>query len=183
MATTEALLTAEEYLLLPDLGQPNELVRGRIVTMNMPGGKHGLLCARISGFLFTFIEEHGLGYVFSNDAGVVTERGPDTVRGADVSFYSHQRIPRGAVPEGYPTAAPEIVFEVRSPGDRRKDLLAKAAEYLKAGVLVVCIVDPKPQTIELHFSDGRSATLTIDQELTFPDILPGFSLPLQRLFK
>jgi len=31
MATVEALLTAEEYGLLPDNGQPTELVRGRLV--------------------------------------------------------------------------------------------------------------------------------------------------------
>jgi hypothetical protein len=31
MAAAEALLTAEEYRLLPDDGPPTELVRGRIV--------------------------------------------------------------------------------------------------------------------------------------------------------
>jgi Uma2 family endonuclease len=183
MATTDTLLTAEEYRLLPDSGQPSELVRGRIVMMNMPGAKHGLICNRVGRLLANFVEDHDLGVVFNNDAGVVTEHGPDTVRGADVAFYSYQRIPKGGVPDGYPAAAPEIVFEVRSPGDRRKDLLAKTDEYLAAGVLVVCIVDPKTESVEMHVPGGRVVTLTGDQQLTFPEILPGFSLPLQRLFQ
>jgi Uma2 family endonuclease len=182
MATTEALLTAEEYLLLPDLGQPNELVRGRIVMMNMPGSRHGLICNRIGAYLLNFVEEHDLGYVLSNDSGVVTERGPDTVRGADVSYFSYQRIPRGALPEGYPSVSPEIVFEVRSQHDRIKPMREKASEYLKAGVLVVCLVDPKAKTIEVHLPNGEPTKLAGDQELTFPVILPRFSLPLARLF-
>ena len=40
MATAEALLTAEEYYLLPDDGQPTELVRGRVVPVNMPSPSH-----------------------------------------------------------------------------------------------------------------------------------------------
>jgi hypothetical protein len=39
--------------------------------------------------------------VLSNDTGVVTERGPDTVRGADISFYSYARVPKGPLPDRY----------------------------------------------------------------------------------
>ena len=35
------------------------------------------------------MDEHDLGHVLSNDSGVITERDPDTVRGADISFYSY----------------------------------------------------------------------------------------------
>ncbi len=61
-----------------------------------------------------------------NDAGVITERDPDTVRGADVAFYSYRRVPKDAEPEGYPDAIPEFVFEVlvagqSLAGDPRKD--------------------------------------------------------------
>src|SRR5262245_41468390 len=37
----ERLLTAEEYLLLPDDGIPNELVRGRVVEVGVPTPRHG----------------------------------------------------------------------------------------------------------------------------------------------
>ena len=106
MATIEALLTAEEYLKLPDQGQPTELVRGRIVMMNMPGFRHGLICSSIARSLGNFVSDRELGRIISNDAGVVTERDPDSVRGADVAFYSFSRLLKEIVPEGYPTVAP-----------------------------------------------------------------------------
>jgi Uma2 family endonuclease len=183
MATTEALLTAEEFLLLPDTGRPMELVRGRIVMMNVPYYRHGKICGRIVRIVGNFVEEGDLGTVISNDAGVITERGPDSVRGADVAYYSYQRVPKDADPDGYPEVAPEIVFEVRSPSDRSKPVQEKLAEYLNAGVLVVCVVEPADQSVDVHYPGRPVATLTIDQELVFPEILPGFSLPLQRLFK
>ena len=46
-------------------------------------------------------DDHDLGHVLSNDSGVITERGPDTVRGADVCFYSYERVPKGPLPPGY----------------------------------------------------------------------------------
>ncbi len=115
IAIAEKLLTAEEFLLLPDDGTPSELVRGRIVRMNMPKPRHGQVCARIVYLLERFQEDHPLGHVLSNDSGVVTERGPDTVRGADVAFYSYGRVPPGPLPRTYLTVVPELVFEVRSP--------------------------------------------------------------------
>lgn len=133
MATAEALITAEEYLLLPDEGQPTELVRGRIVPLNIPSPRHGHYCSRTARFIGNFVEEHGLGRTMTNDAGVVTERDPDSVRGPDVSFYSFGRLPPVEVPEGYLPVAPELAFEVRSATDRWADILIKVGEFLNAG--------------------------------------------------
>src|SRR5271165_7320863 len=86
--TTPALLTAEEFAQRPDPGHPEELVRGRIVPMPMPKPRHGQLCGRAYFLLYGYIDAHDLGHLLCNDTGVITERGPDTVRGADISFYS-----------------------------------------------------------------------------------------------
>src|SRR5882672_3601531 len=99
-AAPERLLTAEEYWLLPDNGRPTELVRGRVVEMKVATPRHGYFCANIGCILGNFVAEHDLGRVMSNDSGVVTHRGPDTVRGADVCFYSYSRLPKGPLPEG-----------------------------------------------------------------------------------
>ncbi len=182
MATIERLLTAEEFLHLPHDGQLSELVRGRIVMMNMPGYQHGVICGRLVYFLTEFLVSHDLGTVLSNDSGVVTQRGPDSVRGADVAYYSYRRMPKHVYPRGYPAVAPELVFEVLSPDDRRSKVLEKVAEYLKAGVQTVSVVDPDDETVEVHLPTGTPTTLTSDQELTFPEILPGFSLSVRRIF-
>ena len=87
MSIAEKLLTIDEYAKLPDAGY-NELVRGRIVEMNPPTPKHGKVCGRISFFLNLFISTHDIGHVTTNDSGVITERNPDTIRGADVAFIA-----------------------------------------------------------------------------------------------
>jgi Uma2 family endonuclease len=183
MATAEALLTAEAYRLLPDNGQPTELVRGRVVPMNMPGFRHGEVCAQVAYLLRRFLEEKPLGRVVTNDSGVLTERNPDTVRGADVSFYSYTRLPREQHPEGYPPAPPELIFEVRSPGDRWPEVLVKVTEYLRAGVHTVCVLDPQTETAHLHHTEHAPQILTAEQEFALPDLLGDFRVPVRRYFE
>ena len=137
MSSVESLLTIEEYLTLPDDGIPNELVRGKIVPLVVQTPRHGQICAGIVYFIGRYLDDRALGHLVCNNSAIVTERNPDTVRGADVAFYSYRRVPRGPLPEKYLDVAPELVFEVRSPTDRWSAILAKVAEYLEAGVSVV----------------------------------------------
>lgn len=184
MATIERLLTAEEYAQLPENGVPTELVRGKIVEMNVPNFRHGWLCIRIGRLLGNFVADRDLGYVLGNDAGMVTERDPDTVRGPDISFFSYSRVPKGADPDGYAEVAPEVVFEVRSPRDRWPKILGRVSEFLNAGVLAVYVVDAKKETVTAFEaeSDPPGRTLTGDDELTFPQPLTGLRIPVREIF-
>lgn len=186
MATAELrdrLLSAKEFLLLPDDGVPKELVRGRIVPMNVPAPRHGLYCSRISRWIGVFAEdEHDLGRVMSNDSGVVTEHNPDTVRGPDVSYYSYERLPKGPLPEGYLDVVPNAAFEVRSPCDSWPKSIARAVELLTAGVSVVCIVDPRTESVHVYENDAAPRILDKGDTLTLSTVLPGWELPIARLF-
>ena len=94
----ECLITAEEYGKLPSNGVPSELIRGRIVEMNIPFSRHGAICSNIDFALRLYLLDHDVGRVMCNDAAVRTERGPDTVRGADVAFISYNRRAKGPIP-------------------------------------------------------------------------------------
>jgi Uma2 family endonuclease len=183
MATVEALLTAEEFGLRPDPGYPEELVQGRIITMPPPKPRHGQVCTKVIRILDRFVEERDLGHVLSNDSGVVTERDPDTVRGADVSFYSYDRLQKGPIPEGYLAVPPNLVVEVRSPDDRWRDLLKKVNEYLAVGVTVVIVLDPDPCTAHIFHAERAPEQLGPDDELTVPDILGDFRVKVARFFE
>jgi Uma2 family endonuclease len=183
MAIAEALLTAEEYGRLPDNGRPTELLRGRIIPMNMPYPRHGQICSKIARIVGNFADENDSGHLVTNDSGIVTEREPDTVRGADAAYYSYARVPRGPFPQGYLSVLPELVFEVRSPWDRWSDILIKVGEYLNAGVIVVCVLDPEPQTVHVFYADRPVHVLTADQELTLPEVLGSFRVLVRRFFE
>jgi Uma2 family endonuclease len=182
MATTD-LLTAEEFSKLPDLGRPAELIRGAVVAMDLPGFRHGEVCGRIAYFLADFLKTRRVGRAVINNSGIITKRDPDTVRGADVAFYSFARLPRELSPKGYPSITPEVVFEVRSPSDSWPELLAKAAEYLKAGVLAVTVVDPDTQTMQVCRPTAPPSVLTADDTLVLPEIHDDFRIVAARFFE
>lgn len=181
--TIEKLLTAEEFAELPELNYPCELDEGRLSFMNVPSFQHGKVCATIATLLGLFVRENNLGHVLSNDSGVITKRGPDSVRGADVSFYSFDAVARDNLPKPYPKSPPDLVFEVLSPSERPARTAIKLGEYLAMGVKVVCVVNTETETLEVHRKDQPVTTLTTSDNLQLPDVLPGLSIPLDKFFE
>jgi Uma2 family endonuclease len=182
MATATQFMTAEEYARRPDDGRHTELVRGEVVEMNMPTPRHGEICVQIAYLIRRFLEDHPVGRVLSNDSGVLTERDPDTVRGADVAFYSFSRVPPGPLAWDYLPVPPEVVFEVRSPTDRWPRILAKVAEYLDAGVGVVCVVDQPTESVYVYRID-TNRVVTADEELTQPELHADFRTVVRSFFE
>jgi Uma2 family endonuclease len=117
-----------------------------------------------------------------NDSGVITERGPDTVRGADTAFYSYVRVPKGPLPARYLDVPPDLVFEVLSPDDCWPKVLRKVTEYLEAGVTVVCVLDPERRTLHLYEGDQPVRILGEDDKLTLPSLLGKFRVAIRRFF-
>lgn len=183
-AAPPKLLTIAEYLRLPTNGRKTELVRGRVIEVTPPSIFHGYVCGNIAGILREFVLADALGRVMSNDSGVVTERDPDTLRGADVMYYSFARLPPGPLPEaGYGDKAPDLAFEVVSPSDRWSEVLGKVTEYLTAGVTAVCVVNPRDRTVTVYRDRQNPEPVAADAELTLPDVLPGFRVPIRRFFE
>jgi Uma2 family endonuclease len=185
MATAEMLefITAEQFAQRPDPGHPEELIRGRIVAMTVPDRRHGYVCGRADRIFGNFVDQHDLGRVLCNDSGVITERGPDTVRGADVAYYSFARLPRGTLPSGIGPELPELVVEVRSTTDRWRDVLKKVSEYLDAGVLVVVVLDPAPQVAHVFSANDPPRRLGAEEELVLPGVLEGFRARVGQFFE
>jgi Uma2 family endonuclease len=182
ISTTSKLLTAAEFLRLPDTERPKELVKGKVVYMNVPYPRHGHYCSEVGFLLKSFVKPRDLGWVLTNDSGVITEHDPDTGRGPDVVYFSYQRGPKGTLPDDYVEAAPELVVEIRSAETRWKLLHKKVGEYLDAGVINVCVVDPGEKTVHIFSADQPVRVLRETDEWTLPEVLPGFSTPLAKLF-
>src|SRR5271168_2676737 len=89
---TKTLMTAEQFMEMQDEGL-HELVRGEVIAVALGNTQHGFICVRIGAILKSYGKETGFGYPIGNDSAVRTERGPDTVRGADIAFYSNARLP------------------------------------------------------------------------------------------
>ncbi len=179
---TPVLMTAAEFIQRHG-GERVELVKGCVKELPMPSPKHGKICATITRLLGNHAAESGSGHTMSNNSFVLTRSDPDTVRGADVCFYSYERLPKGEVPEGILPVVPDLVVEVRSSTDRWGEIFVKVGEYLQAGVRVVIVLDPVTTTASVFREDGMQETLQKSEDLTVPEVLPGFSVSVSRLFE
>jgi Uma2 family endonuclease len=183
MATVESLLTAEAFAALPECDVPVELVRGEVVEMNMPSFRHGKVCGKITRVVGFYVDLHQLGHILTNDSGVITRRNPDTVRGADIAFYSYRSVPKTEEPLVYASKPPELIFEVKSREDRWAKIHEKVAEYLAAGVQAICVVDPETETVAVHHAERPVESLTAVDELVLPDILGDFRVAVGQFFE
>jgi Uma2 family endonuclease len=178
------LLTAEEFARLPDPpdGAKQELVRGEVVTMPPPGFVHDHVQVNITYLVESFNRVHNLGHL-TVESGVITETGPDTVRGPDVAFWSYATLPADHVPVVYANVAADLVAEVVSPSNTRKQVARKLREYFVSGTRLVWIVDPEDRTVTVYTKAGEGTVLWEDATVTGGDVLPGFSSPVSEFFR
>jgi Uma2 family endonuclease len=180
--TQAKLMTAKEFMAA-DLGEGVfELVRGEIVEVPPPMPVHGRVCGNGFFALETYGRQSGLGYCLTASA-VLTEREPDTVRGPDVSFYSHARWPRSAVGKGLPPVPPDLAVEVVSPGNSAGEITAKVAEYQSIGISLIWVIYPASRTVVIHRSDDQPP-LVLREDAVIENLaeLPGFRCPVADLF-
>lgn len=177
----QRLVTAEELERMGEQDFGFELVRGQLVPVTPPGGEHGLLTVFLTGELQQFARARGLGRVYS-ESGYVLTRNPDTVRGPDVSFVCIARPAGIKGPLGFITGAPDLAIEIRSPDNTLAALAEKASDYLEAGGRLVWVVDPPSRTVRVYRPGQPVQVLSGKATLDGEDALPGFKLPLTRLF-
>lgn len=178
----QKLITAEEFFRMPEPadGSRQELVRGVIITMPPPGGRHGVCCLKIGRRIGQYVDEHNFGTAASNDTGFITERDPDTVRGPDISFWSREKLPE--VPAGYIEIAPDLVVEVVSPGDHYARIQKKVKQYLEKGVRLIWVADPEDRSVTIYRNGETMRILSENETLTGEDVLPGFTCRVGDLF-
>jgi Uma2 family endonuclease len=179
--STPPAMTVEEFFKLHGNESNVDLVRGQVVRYPMPGARHGVVCVNAAALVREFVKANKLGRVLGNDTLIRITA--DTTLGADVAYISYTKLPPGPSPDGILEITPELVIEVRSPSDLWTDALGKMLDYLKVGVPVVVILDPKTESASVFRSGTRQETFEKNQTLTIPDVLPGFEVSVARFFE
>jgi Uma2 family endonuclease len=175
------LLTAEEFGQRYN-GQYVELVKGVVEEVPVPSLKHGRICLVCARALDEAAERQDLGRVMTNDSFVKTLSNPDSVRGADICYYSFERLPRGPIPDGLLDVAPDLIVEVRSPSNTWSRIFTKVGEYLEVGVRAVVVLDANTASASVYRAEELQQIFHNGDELTVPDVLPGFAVVVRRLF-
>lgn len=175
------LITAEEFERF-DPEWRYDLIEGELHTMPpMPGEEHGAITSDFSTELNLFVRDHGLGQCYAAETRFLIARDPDTAIGPDWAFITKERLPKKRN-KGFSPLVPDIVLEVRSPSDKPAEVQKKINLWLSAGVQVVWEANPKREVLTVYRPGVSPVILTADSTLTCENILPGFALPLRRIW-
>ena len=182
MSTATTVMTAEELIQLPRGEWRYELVEGELRRMSPAGHPHGRIAMRLGWRLARHVEENGLGTVFAAETGFLLATKPDTVRAPDVAFVSKARILSAGAVEGYWPGPPDFAVEVVSPGDSYADVEEKVQDWLRSGVRLLLVVNPRKQSVAVYRGKEGVQFLSAGDVLDGGDVVPGWSLPVADLF-
>ena len=111
------------------------------------------------------------------------EQHPDTLRQPDVAFVRADRLPPREQRRSYSPVVPDLAVEIRSPSNTARELAAKVADYLRAGVRLVWVVDLDTQTVTVHTPTAMPMALSVNDEITGGSVLPEFRCPVAAFFQ
>jgi Uma2 family endonuclease len=101
-------------------------------------------------------------------------------RSPDVSMFRKERLTNGVIPETRAEFAPDVAFEILSPGNSPSYVQRKRRDYRESGVIQVWI-DPEKRFIELIYPDRPLEYVQEGESLAIAG-LPEFALDVKSLF-
>lgn len=186
MDTLTAPMTAEEFLALPDDGKERWLIAGQLreFPMTVRNRFHSRAMTRVARFLDSWLDAQPSprGEILTGDAGVRLDSDPDTIFGVDVAYVSAETIARQNAESSLACGSPILAVEILSPSDTIENVNEKIDAYLQGGVLVTWIVDPHRRTVTVYRLNEEPVLVNARQELIGEPELPGFRVPVARLF-
>lgn len=140
------------------------------------------LGAELVGRLAAFTEAHDLGFLFGPRGTV--EIAPGVVVSPSIGFVPWDQRPDGTVPfEAVPKLVPTLVVELLCPGRTRREIRHKIGVYFRHGTRRVWVIDPDTEAAEVYTSPTAKTAVPPAGTLDGGDVLPGFRLPLAKLFE
>jgi Uma2 family endonuclease len=172
--------TDEDILNLPHDEYSYEVVDGELVMSPKNNPQHGIICVRISARLWHHVDARGLGEVFDSNTGYwMVNR---NLRAPDVSFMTKARLPR-QTPKAFFEGAPDLVVEVLSPTNTRRELDRRLRDFFESGTRLAWIIDPEEKYAEVCRSSTERKIVGPGGTLEGEDVVPGFKLALADLFR
>jgi Uma2 family endonuclease len=158
-----------------------ELVDGILVEKGM-GFWESVFAQNLLLAIGNFVKEHDLG-IIAGEAGML-RLAPGLVRIPDGSFVAWKQFPNRELPnEPILGLHPDLAIEVLSASNTSKEMTRKINEYYASGTSLVWIVDPRTQTVAIYTSPTESRTVGSDDILTGGEVLPGFAMPVEQIFR
>ena len=158
-------VTYEEWLRMPEVQDATEeVVNGEIRIMPPNKSPHAKIVQNLLSAFVKQVDEDAV-QILGSQFGLVVRRDPLTCRTPDLALYWKRSM---VEEEGLFLSAPELVVEVLSPSNTRREREEKIRDYESLGVPEVWVVSPEARTVEvlqLHEGALRRTALLADGQL------------------
>ncbi len=179
-------ITAEQLMALPDDGVRREIIQGELreTPMTRRNWKHSGVEANISKLLGNWLDQQPepRGRINSGEAGFRLRREPEVFVGIDVAYASAELVAATSRKQSFYDGPPVLAVEILSPSDTHEEVVEKIGLYLEVGS-IVWEVDPDIRRVTVHRPGQPPQMFNETQELSGEPYLPGFRVPLARIFE
>ena len=146
-------ITLADYLLMPQLNQPYEIIDGEMMPSPAPTLAHQIIGANVFSPLSQYVKTKGLGVVLFAPVDIILQRDPLRTRQPDVLFIHKDNLPGTSLDDleelQLLEITPDLVVEVLSPSDTKKVLVGKLADYQQIGVKECWLVSREAHSVEV----------------------------------
>ena len=160
-----------------------ELLKGKILEMSVPSPIHQEISGNLQGALFVFLKNSkcklytapfDVRFPQKGESQVYTVVQPDLCVVCDFEKIDS----KGCV------GAPDLVVEILSPGNSKKEMKSKFALYQEEGVREYWIVDPERELVFVYVAENKKfrPTLPITDDYVRSTIFPNFSIHTADIF-
>jgi Uma2 family endonuclease len=181
MAISQRGVTLDEFLTWPEEKPALEFINGVVQPKVSPKFRHGSLQGEVTAIVNGHARPRRLAYAIPELR--ITLHGESLV--PDISIFRWERIPRDAAGEPLDDifVAPDIVIEIASPGQSRRDLVQRCNRYLEYGVEVVLLFQPRDRSVTMFRGAAEPMILRRSDSIDLGDLIPGLQLDLAALFE
>ena len=178
---------------MPDDGIRRWIIKGRLYEqlpddnrgplMTIRNRFHSKTMALVTALLanWRWEQPEPRGDVVCGEAGVRFPGQEHTI-GVDVAYVPPDVVVRQTEESTIIQGVPTLIVEILSPSDRLQDIDQWLASYRDAGVPLVWVVDTSDRTVKIYRHGQEPTLVNSKQELSGEDVLPGFRVPVARLF-
>lgn len=160
-----------------------ELLKGKILEMSAPSPIHQEISGNLQGALFVFLKNSrcklytapfDVRFPQKGESQVYTVVQPDLCVVCDLEKIDS----KGCV------GAPDLVVEILSPGNSKKEMKSKFALYQEEGVREYWVVDPERELVFVYVADNKKfkPTIPIADDYVYSTIFPDFKIHTSDLF-
>ncbi|MGB7251669.1 MAG: Uma2 family endonuclease [Phormidesmis sp.] len=183
----QPIVSREQFLAIAQANPQLRLelsAEGELIIMPPAGSTTGRRNLSLSGQLSRWVEQNEkLGEGFDSSTGFTLPDG--AIFSPDASWVEKSRWEALTLEEqdGFAPICPDVAIELRSKSDRLKAVREKMRVYLANGARLAVLLNPHKKSVEIYRPDRDVEIFQKPNSVDLSEVMPGFVLDLNRIFR